>query len=53
MKKTKWFSATRMFEHAFMFGIGVGWCKDDRTASLVIEFGRWVVVLGPHLPPNA
>jgi hypothetical protein len=49
MKTNKiYFSCRKIWEKCFNFGIGVGWDTTDKTFCILIQLGKWLVVLGPH-----
>ena len=45
-------SVNKAFKNSAILGVGVGWCREDKTACLLLLFFGWMVILGPHLPPN-
>lgn len=52
MNEVKWLSAARVWKNAFMIGFGVARDADDGCICILIQLGRWLVVIGPHVPVN-
>ncbi|MDD3102453.1 MAG: hypothetical protein PHE59_04905 [Patescibacteria group bacterium] len=47
MDDPTWFSCRKVFTNAWIFGVGYGF-----HSALIIQFGPYVIMLGPHLPPK-
>ena len=47
MEEQLWFSCRKVFAHAWLFGVGYGF-----HGALIIQFGPYVIMLGPHFPPK-
>lgn len=47
-----YFSCNKVWKRCAMFGVGVGRDADDGSLCLLIQFSRWLIAIGPHVPPN-
>ena len=48
-----WFSIAKAWEHALALGIAIGWgTRQHPSLCLIIEFGPWLAIIGPHYAPR-
>jgi len=45
---TRLLSLRRVWEQTAVFGVGMGWSP----ACFIICIGRWVLIVGPHIPSS-
>ncbi|MBK5944855.1 hypothetical protein CCR79_13335 [Halorhodospira halophila] len=50
MGQIEWVSAQRLWRSCTLFGFGLGW--GNYSTCLLVMFGRWLVVIGPHIPKH-
>jgi len=48
----RWFSVSKPFKSFCMFGVGIGWDYGEHDCCLSFHFGPWMLIIGPHYPPN-
>lgn len=52
-KTTRWLSVSTPLKGAWLFGLGVTWCKEDRSFCVIVEAGPLFVFIGPHYSERA
>lgn len=46
----RWFSCVRIWERCWIIGCGISTENDGK--AVLVQLGRWLIVIGPHYPPN-